>query len=325
MNQFEIIIRAQKVMLAEAEAITKISKELTFNGFIAAVNLIYNCRGHIIITGMGKSGHIAKKIAASFASTGTPSFFIHPAEATHGDLGMITADDVLIMISYSGESEEILTLIPYIAYKKIKTIAITSNINSNLAKNSDVVINLAITKEACPYNLAPTVSTSAVLALGDALTISLMELKNFTKDDFSKNHPAGKLGKLLITKIKDLMIVGTALPVVTAIDFLTDAINIISEKRLGFTAVINKNLKLVGVLTDGDLRRAFGKFKNINQVLVSEVMTSSPKTVSDDMLAIEAVRYLELNKITTLLVTDNDNTLIGVIHIHDLIKMGFVD
>jgi len=298
-------------------------KDSIDNSFNKACKIILNNndKGRVIVTGMGKSGHIASKIAATLASTGTPSFFVHPAEAGHGDFGMITNQDVLISISNSGNSREIVSLLPMIKHLGIPTICITSNTNSTMAVNSDVVLNLNIKEEACPHNLAPTSSTTATLVLGDALAIALLKAKKFMPEDFAFSHPSGSLGKRLILKVKNIMLTGTKIPKVSPLASVQDAILEISKKGVGFT-LITENNKLLGIFTDGDLRRVFSQSKRIDILKISDIMHKKPKTVDADSMAIIALEKMEKNQISSLVVTDDKNKIHGVINMHDLVSHG---
>jgi arabinose-5-phosphate isomerase len=271
---------------------------------------------------MGKSGHIGNKIAATLASTGTPSFFIHPAEASHGDMGMVTAQDVVIAISNSGETNEILTLLPVIKHLQTPLITLTGNPLSTLARNATINIDVSVPKEACPLGLAPTSSTTATLVIGDALAISLLEGRGFTAENFALFHPGGNLGKRLLLKINDLMRTGTQIPSVGENSSIREALVEMTQKSLGMTSVLNQENKLVGIYTDGDLRRTLNKNLNINETSIQEVMTISCKTISPDLLAIEALHIMETHKITSLLVVNHEKDLVGIAHLHDLLNAG---
>lgn len=317
-NSTEIIKKAQEVLEIEASEIVRASKNIS-GGFVNAVNLILNCTGRIVLSGMGKSGHISRKIASTLASTGTPSFFMHPGEASHGDLGMIMNNDIVIIFSNSGQSFEIVSILPNIKRIGAKIISICSNPNSDLARQSDVYISSDVKQEACPLGLAPTASSTVSLALGDALAICVLSLRGFTVDDFAQSHPGGTLGKNLLITIKDIMKGGDAIPIVRAESLLKEAIEIMSKKLVGFTAVIDENHKPIGILTDGDLRRALLKNKNINSS-VSECMTKNPITLKSSQLAIDAVNIMESSKVNGFLVVDEKNKLVGIFNLHDLLR-----
>ena len=293
--------------------------------FVQACQFMLGCEGRVVVIGMGKSGHIAGKIAATLASTGTPAFFVHPGEASHGDLGMITGKDVVLAISYSGETDEILVILPIIKRLGVPLIAITGKDHSSLAKNSSVTINVGIEKEACPLGLAPTSSTTATLAMGDALAISLLEAKGFTKDDFARSHPAGQLGRRLLLLISDIMNKGDAAPVVHQGTPLSDALVEMSRKGLGMTTVVDTENRLVGLFTDGDLRRLFDKgIEDVQKVLIDKVMITSFRTANETMLAAEALQIMQQYKINALPIVDDDNKLIGALNMHDLLRAGVV-
>lgn len=305
------------VIEIEAQAIHGLTKYID-NNFAVACNLILACSGRVIVIGMGKSGHIAKKIAATFSSTGTPAFFVHPGEAIHGDLGMITNKDVVIALSHSGETDEIINILPMVKRLGVKLISITGNKDSTIAKHSDCNILIQIEKEACSLGLAPTASSTAMLVLGDALAISLLNAKNFTADDFALSHPGGKLGRRLLIRISDIMHTGDKVPVVSSTARIVDALVEMSQKRLGFTAVIDQALnKMVGVFTDGDLRRVLDKGRDIQKTIISEVMTKQFKFISSNVLAEEAICIMEQYKVLALPVID-DGKLVGAFNMHDL-------
>jgi arabinose-5-phosphate isomerase len=282
------------------------------------------CKGRVIVTGMGKSGHIANKIAATFASTGTPSFFVHPGEASHGDLGMITGIDVVLAISNSGNTAEITTILPLIKRMGAPLISMTGNPNSTLALQSNIHLDISIKEEACPLGLAPTSSTTATLVMGDALAVALLESKGFSETDFAFSHPGGSLGKKLLLTVNELMHKGERIPSVKTGTLLSDGLLEISKKGFGMTAVINQENKLVGLFTDGDLRRAFDAKIDMLTTSIDRVMTTNCKTIAADILAAEALNIMEQNKITGLLVTDSDNFVVGILHMHDLIRAGVI-
>ena len=317
-NSDQIIKLAQKVLNIESEEILKAGKNIS-NNFTDAVNEILNCNGKIILSGMGKSGHIARKIASTFASTGTPAFFMHPGEASHGDLGMITKDDIVIFFSNSGQSDELISIFPTIKRIGAKIIGVSGNANSELANESDIHISAAVTKEACPLGLAPTASTSVSLALGDALAICVLDLREFTAEDFANSHPGGNLGKNTLTKIKDIMRIGQNIPSINIKASLKDAIEEMSNKKVGFTSILDDKNKLVGILTDGDLRRAVLNKKNINSS-IKDCMTKNPITLNGSEMAIEAVNIMEKFKVNCFLVTDKDEKVIGMLNLNDLFE-----
>lgn len=314
---------AREVLLIEAKEIEAIAARLDAS-FEKAVQLILHCKGRIVVTGIGKSGHIGGKIAATLASTGTPAFFMHPAEASHGDLGMITEADVIIALSNSGESDEILNILPTIKRLGAKIIGITGNTTSTLAKESDIHLSAEISQEACPLGLSPTASTTATLALGDALAVCVLDCREFSAEDFAKSHPGGSLGRRLITRVKDIMHSGKALPYVEDSALLTEALVEMTEKSLGFTAVINKQQDLVGIFTDGDLRRVFAKGINPASTTIADVMHKNPNTITAEKLAAEAVELMEQRKINGLLVTNEAGKLVGAFNMHDLLKAKIV-
>ena len=310
---------ACEVFDIEANAILKLKDRLGAQ-FEEAIKLMLNCRGTVIVTGMGKSGLIGRKIAATLSSTGTVSYFLHPAESTHGDSGIITSNDVVIAISNSGETIELLNVLPIIKRFNCKLISMTGNINSTLAKASDVVLNIHVDKEACPLNKAPTASTTVTLAMGDALAICLLKERGFTEDDFLLYHPSGALGRGHIFKVKDLMIDSSNMPVINQNTYFLDAVRYISDKKLGCTIVKNENNKLEGILTDGDIRRTLLKNMKVDDLKVSDVMTKNPKTVFENDLAAKALALMEKYSITSLVCVNNVNEPIGIVHIHDLLK-----
>lgn len=290
--------------------------------FAQACQFLLSCKGKVIVMGMGKSGHIAKKIAATFASTGTPAFFIHPGEAKHGDFGMVAAEDILIVLSNSGETEEILSILPFIKRLGITLISLTGNPNSNLAKAASVNINVGVNQEACPLGLAPTASTTAALVMGDALAVSLLEARGFTAEDFAKSHPGGSLGRRLLLSVDELMHTGDNIPKVEYDAFLKTALVEVTQKKLGMTTVVDHNNQLTGVFTDGDLRRAMDNQADIHNTPIHQVMTLKPKVIKAGLLAIEALRMMETNKITSLIVTNDNNQPIGIVHLHDILRAG---
>ncbi len=322
-----MIDQAKRVLRIEAEAVMALIDRID-ERFEKAVKIILNCKGRVVVTGMGKSGLIGKKIAATLASTGTPALFLHPAEGIHGDLGMVTRGDAVIALSNSGETEEIARMLPSLKRLGIKIIALTGNAESTLAKNSDVVIEVGVKEEACPLGLAPTASTTATLAMGDALAVVLLDQRGFKEEDFACFHPGGALGKKLLLRVRDLMHTGDAVPVVSEQTLIKDAIYEISSKKMGVTAVVNVSGKLVGVISDGDLRRWMEKTEKSGENLLSkearDIMTKKPKTANKDSLAAEAVALMEKNSITCLIVATSNAEPEGVIHLHDLLKAGVV-
>ncbi len=318
MGRDEIIAGAKRVIEEEIEGLNRL-KDSVGDEFVKAIEILSSCKGKVILTGIGKSGHIARKIASTLSSTGTPSHFLHPSEALHGDLGFISASDVVIAISNSGESAEVIELIPYIKMLGVPLIAITNRKNSSLAKHSDVHLFLNIHKEACPLELAPTTSSTATLVLGDAIAMTLLSIKGFTKEDFALRHPGGMLGRKL-RLVRDLYHTGEELPVVSEEEPMKNVILEISSKGFGATAVVDKRGKLTGVITDGDLRRFVKGGGNFDNSLAKEVMTRSPKTIKSDAFALEALRKMEEFKITVLIVVDDDNKPEGIIHMHDILR-----
>lgn len=292
--------------------------------FAAACDLILACPGRIIVTGMGKSGHIARKIAATLASTGTPSFFVHPGEASHGDMGMITRDDTVIAISYSGTSNEILTLLPLFKRSGIKMIAMTGNPRSTLAEFADVHLNISVACEACPLDLAPTSSTTATLVMGDALAIALLEARGFTAEDFAFSHPGGALGKKLLLRVSDIMHRGTDIPRVAPEASLSQALMMMTDKGFGMTTVMDNHNNLLGIYTDGDLRRSIDKGIDIRSAKVGELMNTHPKSLPENTLAAEALQVMEQSKINVLLITNEQKAVVGVIKINDILRAGVI-
>jgi len=309
----------------EAQSILELVERIDEN-FSQAVDLLYTCKGKVVLMGMGKSGLVGRKISSTFASTGTPSFFLHPAEGLNGDFGMLAKEDVIIAISYSGETRELLEVLPLIKRYGNRLITLTGNLNSNLVKAGDVNLDIRVKEEACPLGLAPTASTTATLALGDALAIALMGKKNFKKEDFAILHPGGTLGKRLLLKVEDLMHTGKAFPMVSGKTLMKEAVFEITSKRLGVTGVSNTEGHLVGVITDGDLRRALEKFSDLFNREASEVMTKNPKWIEKEALAAKAVQRMEEYSITSLFVFNKagDKVPVGIIHLHDLLKAGVV-
>lgn len=314
---------ARRVLAMEAKAIEDIAGRLDATQFNQACELILSCAGRVVVMGMGKSGHIARKIAATMASTGTPALFVHPAEAAHGDLGMITRQDVVLALSNSGESDEVLAILPSLKRLAIPIVSMTGNPQSTLAQQSQVHLDAAVSEEACPLNLAPTASTTVALALGDALAVALLEARGFQADDFALSHPGGSLGRKLLVLVRDLMHSGEALPVVTANMTLRDALLEISRKGLGMTAVVDEQRRLLGVYTDGDLRRTLDRDIDLRTTLVSAVMTPNPATIDAKSLAAEAAAVMEARRINGLLVVD-EGRLVGALNMHDLLRARVV-
>ncbi|PLY16526.1 MAG: D-arabinose 5-phosphate isomerase [Sedimenticola sp.] len=307
----------------EAAAVAALAERI--NGdFAQACFHMLECQGRIVVTGMGKSGHIGSKIAATLASTGSPSFFVHPGEASHGDLGMITDKDVVLALSNSGETAELLTILPIIKRLGVPLIAMTGKPNSNLAREADVHIDVSVQQEACPLNLAPTSSTTATLAMGDALAIALLEARGFTELDFARSHPGGSLGRRLLLHVRDIMHSGNEIPVVTQDAELKEALMEMTNKGLGMTAVIDPQGRIAGIYTDGDLRRTLDRQLDLRQCKVAEVMTRQCKTIPADILAAEALTIMEDNKINALIIVDPQQKVIGAINMHDLLKAGVV-
>jgi arabinose-5-phosphate isomerase len=310
---------AREVLEIEAAAVAALASRLDAR-FLAALQLILDCRGRVVVTGVGKSGQVGRKIASTMASTGTPSFFVHPGEASHGDLGMITHDDVVIAISYSGESDELTTILPLVKRLGARLIAFTGAPSSTLATLADVVLDAGVEKEACPLNLAPTASTTAALALGDALAVAALDARGFGHDDFARSHPAGALGRRLLTHVRDVMRAGDDVPAVPEQAALAEAVLEISRKRMGMTAVVDATRRLVGIFTDGDLRRSLEHGADVHATPVVAVMTRSPRTIHPEALAAEAVELMEKYKTTQLPVVDADGRLVGALNIHDLFR-----
>jgi arabinose-5-phosphate isomerase len=292
--------------------------------FARACRICLTCRGRIVVTGMGKSGHIGGKIAATLASTGTPAFFMHPGEASHGDVGMITRDDVLLALSNSGETDEILTIVPAIKRLGVPMIAFTGNVGSALARAATVHVDIAVPAEACPLNLAPTASTTAALAVGDALAVALLKARGFTEEDFARSHPAGALGRRLLLHVKDVMRTGAALPKVPPGVPLTEGLMEMTRKGLGMTAIVDERDRVLGVFTDGDLRRALDRAADLHHTRMDEVMTRHAKRIGADALAAEAVLLMETHRITSLIVVGGDEVLVGALNVHDLLRAGVV-
>jgi arabinose-5-phosphate isomerase len=314
------IAAGRKALEIEGRAIAALIPRLDAS-FARACSICLDCRGRVIVTGMGKSGHIGRKIAATLASTGTPSFFMHAAEASHGDIGMITRDDVLLALSNSGETAEVLLLIPHSSRLGVPVIAITGNPRSSLARAAGAHLDVSVAEEACPLNLAPTASTTATLAIGDALAVALLDARGFTPQDFARSHPGGALGRKLLLHVRDIMRAGEDLPVVSPAATLAEGLLIMSRKGLGMCVVIEDG-RMLGVFTDGDLRRALDRTPNVHAITMREVMTSPGKRVKAEELAAEAANLMERHRITALPVVDDAGTLVGALNVHDLLRAG---
>ncbi|MGH8086294.1 MAG: KpsF/GutQ family sugar-phosphate isomerase [Lysobacter sp.] len=320
----DLAASGRRVFEIEAQALAAVSERLD-GDFSAACRLMLGARGRVVCTGMGKSGHVARKIAATLASTGTPSFYVHPGEAGHGDLGMITDADVVIALSYSGESDEVLMLLPVLKRQGNKLITMTGRPNSTLAREADVHLDVSVPAEACPIDLAPTSSTTASLAMGDALAVALMEARGFTADDFARSHPAGALGRRLLLHIADIMHGGDDVPRVGPTATVSEALVEMSRKRLGMTAIVDDTGKLLGLYTDGDLRRSLDdRNVDLRTTRIDAVMTRAPKTIDSDALAVEAAQLMEAHKIGGLLVIDREQRVVGALNIHDLLRARVV-
>jgi len=321
----DIVEEARRVLKVEAQSLLDLAERINEN-FLQAIELLYQCKGKVVLMGMGKSGLVGRKIASTFASTGTPAFFLHPAEGVNGDFGMLAKEDVVIAISNSGETRELLEVLPLIKRYGNRFITLTGNAKSTLARAGDIHLDIRVEEEACPLGLAPTASTTATLAMGDALAIALMGKKNFKKEDFAILHPGGALGKRLLLKVEDLMHIGKAFPMISEKTLMKDAIFEITSKRLGVTGVGDTEGRLVGVITDGDLRRALEKFSDFFNREASEVMTRNPKWIEKDALAAKAVQRMEEYSITSLFVFSQvgEKVPVGIIHLHDLLKAGVV-
>ena len=326
MTQFsdqQFIASGLRTLRLEQEAVAALADRIGAD-FVRACRLVLSCQGRGVVTGMGKSGHIGHKIAATLASTGTPAFFVHPGEASHGDLGMITRGDLVIAISNSGNSPEILTLLPILKRLGIPMITMTGKAHSPLAEAAEVNLDIRVASEACPLDLAPTSSTTVTLVMGDALAVALLEARGFTAEDFALSHPGGILGRRLLLRVNDIMHAGERVPRVDPETSLLDALGEITAKGLGMTTVVDQKQTLVGVFTDGDLRRAVDRGHDIRQVSIANIMSRNPTTVRQEALAVEALTIMENRKITALVVTDEQNRAVGVIHMHDLLRAGLV-
>jgi arabinose-5-phosphate isomerase len=309
------------VILTEASTISALADRIDHT-FAEACHYLLECTGRIIVMGMGKSGHIGKKIAATFASTGSPAFFVHPGEAKHGDFGMITRNDVVLALSNSGETEELLSILPFIKRLDIPLISVTGKRTSTLALSANINLDISVEKEACPLGLAPTSSTTATLVMGDALAISLLQKRGFTAEDFALSHPGGTIGRRLLLKVDEIMITGNAIPRITLNDFLKTALVEITQKKLGMTTVVDSDGQLAGIFTDGDVRRAFDNNADVHKTIIHNIMTKNPKVIRTGILAAEALHLMETHKITALIVTNEQNNPIGVVHLHDILRAG---
>jgi len=318
----DLLALAGEVLDIESRAVENLKGRLN-ESFVSACQLCMETPGRVVVTGMGKSGHVSNKIAATLASTGTPAFFMHPAEASHGDLGMITSNDLLLAISYSGETEEVVTILPVVKRMGARLISMTGNPNSTMAQAADAHLDISVSEEACPLNLAPTASTTATLAMGDALAVALLKNRGFTVEDFARSHPSGSLGKRLLLRVGDVMRSGDRIPAVSADVTLRDALLEMTDKGLGMTAIVDANNNILGIYTDGDLRRTLDAGADVRSTTIRDVMHADCITTTADVLAAEALRMLEENKITSLLVAD-DNTLVGALNIHDLFREGLL-
>ncbi|MBQ1837473.1 MAG: KpsF/GutQ family sugar-phosphate isomerase [Neisseriaceae bacterium] len=314
---------AREVLTIEGNVLLSLVKRLDDTAFVAAIDSILACRGRVVVTGMGKSGHIARKISATMASTGTPSFYIHPAEAAHGDLGMVMPDDIVLALSHSGESNEMTMILPALKHKGVKIIAITGNLKSSLAEKSDIVLHTFVDREACPLNIAPTASTTAALALGDALAMTLAHAKNFTRNEFAISHPAGRLGKRLLMKVSDIMRTGDDLPVLSPDTPLRQAIIEMSHKKMGMVLAADNQQQLLGIFTDGDLRRVFEKYDDISHLTLADIITKNPKTTTANTSAQDALDLMLQHNISVLAVVDSvSGCLKGAVSLYDIQQEG---
>jgi len=317
----QLLARARRVLETEVAAVAALQSRLGA-AFVDACRLLHDCTGRVVVTGMGKSGHIGNKIAATLASTGTPAFFLHPAEASHGDIGMITQGDVVIAISNSGETAELITILPVIKRLGVPLIAMTGRLQSTLGKAAAAVLDVSVAEEACPHNLAPTASTTATLAMGDALAVAVLEARGFSEHDFARSHPGGTLGRRLLLHVEDVMRTGEQVPTVGPDASLRDGMLEITRKGLGMTAIVDDARRVLGIYTDGDLRRALDQPGDFRTRRMGELMTPGPKTIAPRRLAAEAVHLMETYKITQLLVVDEHNVLVGALNVHDLFRAG---
>lgn len=316
-----IVALGARALRIETAALAALERRVDTR-FAAACRLLFQCAGRVVVTGIGKSGHIAGKIAATLASTGTPAFFLHPAEANHGDVGMIAAGDVVVALSYSGEAAEVLGIVPYLRRLGIPLVALSGNPQSSLARHADVHLDISVAEEACPLNLAPTASTTATLAMGDALAVALLGMRGFTQEDFARSHPGGSLGRRLLTHVADVMHDGDGVPRVGASTTVREGLLEITAKGLGMTTVVGSDGRLAGVFTDGDLRRALDRRIDVHETLISELMTTNCKTIRPEALAADAARLIEQFRITSLVVVDAEHRVVGALNVHDLIRAG---
>ncbi len=318
-----VVAAGKRALLIEAEAVQAVAQRLDHR-FTDAVQRLLACKGRVVVCGIGKSGHIARKIAATLASTGTPAFFVHAAEAVHGDLGMITADDILLAISHSGTTDELITVVPIARRMGAGIISMTGNPDSPLAQLADVHLDTSVAKEACPLNLAPTASSTAALALGDALAVACLEARGFGSEDFARSHPGGALGRRLLTRVRDVMRTGSRIPVVSIDASIETTLDEMSRKNMGMTAVIDAQGKLAGIFTDGDLRRLIARGSDLRTVTVAAGMTRSPRHIDPDALAVEAAALMDEHRLSQLLVLDAEGNLVGALHMHDLMAAKVV-
>jgi arabinose-5-phosphate isomerase len=318
-NSTSALTLAREVLRIEADAVAALIPRLGPE-FVQALNLILACRGRVVVSGIGKSGHVARKIASTMASTGTPAFFVHPAEASHGDIGMVTQDDIFIAFSNSGESAELVTIVPVLKRQGAKLIAITGEAASTLGRLADVHLDAKVVQEACPLGLAPTASTTAAMALGDALAVALLDARGFGADDFARSHPGGTLGRRLLTHVRDVMRSGEEVPSVLQTASFSEALLEMSRKRMGMTAVVDTGQRVTGIFTDGDLRRSLDRISDIRSIGVAEVMTRAPRTITPEKLAVEAVEIMERHKVNQILVVSDSGQLVGALNMHDLFR-----
>ncbi|OGT37522.1 MAG: D-arabinose 5-phosphate isomerase [Gammaproteobacteria bacterium RIFCSPHIGHO2_12_FULL_37_14] len=323
MDNEKICELGRAVIEIEAKMINNLMKRID-QSFAKACQFLHQCDGRIAVMGVGKSGHVAKKIAATFASTGSPAFFIHPSEAKHGDIGMITSKDVVLILSNSGESEEIIAILPYIKQMHLPLITLTGRPQSTLAKSGTINIDVSVEKEACPLGLAPTSSTTASLVMGDALAMAVLEMRGFTEKDFALSHPGGSLGRRLLLRVHEIMHCDDAIPKVLHSANLKEALVEMTRKKLGMTTIVNEAGELVGIFTDGDVRRAFDMNTDLGETQIQTVMTKNPKIIPHSMLAVEALQFMESHKITSLVIVNNERQPHGIIHIHDILRSGVV-
>ena len=319
----QICAVGRSVIETEAKIISNLASRIDHH-FAKACQYLHACEGRIVVMGVGKSGHISKKIAATFASTGSPAFFIHPGEANHGDIGMITKKDVLLMLSHSGESSEIISILPFVKRLAIPLIALTGKPASTLAQSATVHIDVSVEKEACPLGLAPTSSTTAALVMGDALAMALLEKRGFTEQDFALSHPGGALGRRLLLRVNEIMHKDNEIPIIPKDASLKEALVEMTQKKLGMTTIVNEDGELIGIFTDGDVRRALDKNVDVHQTPIYEVMSKNPKTIPNEMLAAEALSIMENFKITSLIIVNEEKKPLGIIHIHNILKAGII-